>query len=256
MHPSGLYVATTGDCRTVLGTLRNANEFGAVALSEDQTGDTPSEVERLHREHPHETVIKEGRVLRGLQPTRAFGDSRYKWAKERQEALRLRIPHNLRTPPYVTARPEVVHHALQAEDQFVILASDGLWDVVDNDKAVEIVAIAVGSLRSGSPSSLPADTKNTPNVVKAASALVIKALQAYADDATNGDIAALLALSSARQHRDDITATVVLLQQPAKYTKAEPQDAIATPPREDLLSVYRVATKGVDKDKKDFSNGA
>lgn len=37
---------------------------------------------------------------------------------------------NYYTPPYLTARPEVVHHRLTPRDRFLVIASDGLWDLV------------------------------------------------------------------------------------------------------------------------------
>ena len=42
----------------------------------------------MQSEHPADeadTVIQRGRVLGGLEPTRAFGDARYKWPREVQE---------------------------------------------------------------------------------------------------------------------------------------------------------------------------
>ena len=42
---------------------------------------------RMQSEHPVDeanTVIIRGRVLGGLEPTRAFGDARYKWSREAQ----------------------------------------------------------------------------------------------------------------------------------------------------------------------------
>lgn len=42
----------------------------------------------MQSEHPQdeaENVIRAGRVLGGLEPTRAFGDARYKWPREVQE---------------------------------------------------------------------------------------------------------------------------------------------------------------------------
>jgi len=40
--------------------------------------------------------------------------------------------------PHVTYEPEVFTVDLRDDDQFVILACDGLWDVVTNEQAVEI----------------------------------------------------------------------------------------------------------------------
>ena len=42
----------------------------------------------MQSEHPQdeaENVIRGGRVLGGLEPTRAFGDARYKWTREVQD---------------------------------------------------------------------------------------------------------------------------------------------------------------------------
>lgn len=60
------------------------------ALSEDQTGKSLSEVQRIQSEHPaaeSDTVITRGRVLGGLEPSRAFGDARYKWPVGMTERL-------------------------------------------------------------------------------------------------------------------------------------------------------------------------
>ena len=77
-----LYVAIAGDSRAVMGTYDAAtNKWTAETLSEDQTGRSVKEVNRVRSEHPKnesETVIMRGRVLGGLEPTRAFGDGKYK----------------------------------------------------------------------------------------------------------------------------------------------------------------------------------
>lgn len=42
----------------------------------------------MRAEHPKEEendVIRNGRVLGGLEPSRAFGDARYKWSRVVQE---------------------------------------------------------------------------------------------------------------------------------------------------------------------------
>ena len=42
---------------------------------------------RMKKEHPGEedTVIMRGRVMGGLQPTRAFGDASYKWTRSESD---------------------------------------------------------------------------------------------------------------------------------------------------------------------------
>lgn len=79
---SQLYVAVAGDSRAVMGTYDpESKKWKAETLSEDQTGRSAKEVERVRSEHPKnesDTVIMRGRVLGGLEPTRSFGDGKYK----------------------------------------------------------------------------------------------------------------------------------------------------------------------------------
>lgn len=118
-----LHVAVTGDSRAVMGVWvpdgAGGGKWRVEPLSEDQTGRNPKEVARVQSEHPPseaDTVIARGRVLGGLEPTRAFGDARYKWPPGTQQKLAAAFhpgsvrgpPRNYHTPPYVTATPEVV----------------------------------------------------------------------------------------------------------------------------------------------------
>ncbi len=65
-----------------------------------------------------------------LMPTRAFGDFKLKWPADRIRRFfgAKHVLKNYRTPPYLTAKPEVTHHVLKPRDKFLIIASDGLWD--------------------------------------------------------------------------------------------------------------------------------
>ena len=40
----------------------------------------------------------------------------------------------------VSAEPEVTEHTLDINDLFVIIATDGIWDVIDSAQAIQIVA--------------------------------------------------------------------------------------------------------------------
>lgn len=141
-----LRVAVTGDSRAVLGRRSESGKWTATALSEDQTGGNPSEAARLRKEHPGEdNVVRNGRVLGGLEPTRAFGDAVYKWSRETTIKLkesffaRSQSPL-LKTPPYVTAEPVVTTTKIQPENgDFLVLATDGLWEMLTNDEVVGLV---------------------------------------------------------------------------------------------------------------------
>ena len=138
-------VACVGDSRAVLGRKNLAGAWEAIALSEDQNGWNADEVARLQAEHPNEPeMIKNGRIL-GLAVTRAFGDSRWKWPREIQEQAEKRFfgprmrEHTL-TPPYLTADPVITTTRIEPEKgDFVIIATDGLWENLSSEQAVYLV---------------------------------------------------------------------------------------------------------------------
>lgn len=141
-----LRVACTGDSRAVLGRRGPNGKWTATALSEDQTGGTPSEMARLRAEHPgEEYVVRNGRILGGLEPSRAFGDSMYKWSKEVQEQIKRDFfgrspPALLKSPPYVTAEPIITTTKIEPEKgDFVVMATDGLWEMLTNEEVVGLV---------------------------------------------------------------------------------------------------------------------
>lgn len=146
-HSKDLRVAVTGDSRAVLGSLNDKGEWTARALSVDQTGSNPDEAARLRKEHPGEedTVVRRGRVLGNLEPTRAFGDARYKWTREVQEKMvryffGRRVPSDFRTPPYVTAKPEVTTTKINPQNgDFLVLGTDGLYEMLTNEEIVGLV---------------------------------------------------------------------------------------------------------------------
>lgn len=153
-----LRVACTGDSRAVLGRKNGkTGKWFATPLSEDQTGSNPNEEARMRAEHPGEDkVIYRGRVLGNLEPTRAFGDAAYKWTKDVQERIQKsffgRTPNPLlRTPPYVTAEPVVTTTNIEpSKGDFVVLATDGLWEMLTNEEVVGLVGQWVEAQNNGS----------------------------------------------------------------------------------------------------------
>lgn len=141
-----LRVACTGDSRAVLGRRGPSGKWIATPLSVDQTGANEEEAARLRKEHPGEDyVVRHGRILGGLEPSRAFGDASYKWTKETQEKIKSsyfgRTPSQLlRTPPYVTAEPVVTTTKIDPQQgDFVVMATDGLWEMLTNEEVVGLV---------------------------------------------------------------------------------------------------------------------
>lgn len=102
---------------------------------------------------------KESGSLLGMGTTRAFGNHRWKWPANlvMQARGNCHAPKPLvksKTPPYMTASPEVTTRIVEAQD-FVILGSDGLWEAISNEDAVECVSRWVAARRSGKPESIP-----------------------------------------------------------------------------------------------------
>ena len=149
-------VASTGDCRVVVGQKLPDSTWKAIPLSTDQNAQHAGEVERLKKAHPGEesTVIINNRVLGSLMPFRTFGDVDFKWEKKYLAGVSVPVWANYFTPPYITAEPVVTHHKLQNEDKFMILASDGLWDRISNEEAVNVVAETISESKSSIFSSL------------------------------------------------------------------------------------------------------
>ncbi|XP_033112996.1 pyruvate dehydrogenase [acetyl-transferring]-phosphatase 1, mitochondrial-like [Anneissia japonica] len=144
---SELYVANTGDCRAVLGQIQNGT-WSAVALSEDHVQQNQKEVKRLKAAHPASediSVLKNGRLLGELMPLRAFGDVRFKWTETEQRTIISElnpghvIPKYYKTPPYLIATPDICMHTITKSDRFLILASDGLWEMISPEKCVKLV---------------------------------------------------------------------------------------------------------------------
>ncbi|KAH3759798.1 protein phosphatase family protein [Pelomyxa schiedti] len=111
--PTGeLYVANLGDSRAVL--CRNNT---AIDLSDDHKPETPSELKRILQTGGFVTV--NGRVFGELALSRALGDSAFK--------------------PTISGVPDISVIQLQPTDKYLILACDGVWDVLTSQEAVNIV---------------------------------------------------------------------------------------------------------------------
>lgn len=151
-----LHVANLGDSRAVLGVQEPDGRFSAFSLTNDHNAQNPDELQRILGEHPpseSRTVVRHDRLLGLLLPFRAFGDVRFKWSPEMlsrvyetrpdvlsvvSEAVRTPPPHYL-TPPYLSAQPEVTQHRIRPADKFLVLATDGLWELMHRQTVVQLV---------------------------------------------------------------------------------------------------------------------
>jgi serine/threonine protein phosphatase PrpC len=142
-HRDKLYIANAGDSRAVLGQLTGASSGGmkAIELSSDQRPGRPDERRRIlsaggvvqQSQYPMRTHGGPPRLMRvgpervwdrtgccGLGVTRSLGD--------------------LAMHPFVVADPEIAERRIEAKDKLLILGSDGVWDRLQSQEAVDIAA--------------------------------------------------------------------------------------------------------------------
>ncbi|CAI7810414.1 unnamed protein product [Closterium sp. NIES-53] len=124
----------------------NSLECRALQLSVDHNLSFASIREKFIEEHadmPDAVVEKRGgfRVKGKVTVTRSFGDLYLKSHEFNREPLfsRFRVPEPFH-PPLLSCEPNIAVRLLSPHDSFVILASDGLFEFISNQEAVDIVA--------------------------------------------------------------------------------------------------------------------
>ncbi|GFZ11475.1 protein phosphatase 2C family protein [Actinidia rufa] len=141
-----LFVANLGDSHVVLGKkVGNTGGVAAIQLSTEHNANIEEvrhELKELHPNDPQIVVLKYGvwRVKGIIQVSRSIGDVYMKHAQFNREPInvkfRLSEPMDM---PILSATPSIISHPLQPNDSFLIFASDGLWEHLSNEKAVDIV---------------------------------------------------------------------------------------------------------------------
>lgn len=141
-----LYVANAGDSRVVLGRAdKSGRGVTAIQLSTEHNANLESvrdELRSLHPDDPNIVVSKHKvwRVKGIIQVSRSIGDAYLKRSEFNREPLyaKFRVPKPF-SKPILSAEPSILEHRLNPEDQFLIFASDGLWEHLSNQEAVDIV---------------------------------------------------------------------------------------------------------------------
>jgi len=111
-------VLNTGDCRAIL-----CRDNIGIPLTKDHKPNTPEELHRIKKLDGK--IIFDGVDWRiqsksgDLSVSRAFGDSD--------------------AEPYLTCIPDIYRYKLSNCDKFMVLACDGLWDVLSNQDVVNFI---------------------------------------------------------------------------------------------------------------------
>lgn len=124
--------ANIGDSRVIVGTERSGCVVPLV-LTEDHSPDVPEEMERIKNAG--------GRVDHWSPDGDETGPARV-WLKDsRQPGLAVsRVIGDTMLEGIVSDEPTMTTHELGENDRFVVIASDGLWNVMTNDEVVTFVA--------------------------------------------------------------------------------------------------------------------
>ena len=115
-----LTVANAGDSRAVL-----CRRGEAIPLSRDHKPQDEDERARIQNAGG---FVQEGRVNGSLALSRAIGDLEYKQSKN--------LPAH---EQIVTAHPEITVNEIKDGDEFLVIACDGIWDVLTNQQTVDFV---------------------------------------------------------------------------------------------------------------------
>ncbi|OMJ65755.1 hypothetical protein SteCoe_37669 [Stentor coeruleus] len=116
-----IFVANAGDSRCIL-----SRDGRAVELSQDHKPDLPQERDRIIRAGG---TVDDGRVMGNLNLSRSIGDLEYKKNNS--------IPAK---DQMISAFPDVRIEELGARDEFLVLACDGVWDMLTSQECVNFVS--------------------------------------------------------------------------------------------------------------------
>lgn len=115
-----IFCANAGDSRTVLGQKGNA-----IPLSFDHK---PQNEEEKARICAAGGFVDFGRVNGNLALSRAIGDFEFKKNKDLPAEQQI-----------VTADPDVSEHKIGEDDEFLVVACDGIWDCKSSQEVIEFV---------------------------------------------------------------------------------------------------------------------
>lgn len=100
-----LYVANAGDSKAII-----IKREGVMDLTKEHRATNQEEKLRIEKMGGFIIVHKSRYLVQGsLQITRSFGDQKYK--------------------KYISCEPDIVEYSLSADDQIMLMGSDGFWDV-------------------------------------------------------------------------------------------------------------------------------
>jgi len=123
LHGLELYVANAGDSRCVV-----CRKGEALDMSIDHKPEDENEIKRIEKAGGR--ISGDGRVNGGLNLSRAIGDHAYKLNKD--------------LPPeeqMISALPDIKKITITPEDEFMILACDGIWNCFSSAEVIQFIKV-------------------------------------------------------------------------------------------------------------------
>ncbi|KAH8318592.1 hypothetical protein KR059_003707, partial [Drosophila kikkawai] len=121
LHGRDLYVANAGDSRCVIS--RNGR---VIEMSLDHKPEDDEEAARIIKAGGRVTL--DGRVNGGLNLSRALGDHAYKTNVELPAESQM-----------ISALPDIKKLIITPEDEFMVMACDGIWNYMSSEEVVDFV---------------------------------------------------------------------------------------------------------------------
>jgi len=212
-------IANSGDCKAVLGKM----DGKVVALSRVHNANVAAERERVRAKYPDDPDVvqchkggssEDGKqeeeegdcYIKGvLQPTRAFGFFGLKTKEMNRALLRLGLYLELdfSQGPYLSASPDIrIEPRDMAEDEVIVVGSDGLYDELSDQDVIDIARSA------GSPAAAAGALLKTAKARALANAGI-----------SQRDYDEQLPVADRRNVHDDMTVAVFYLQYPKMWRK-------------------------------------
>ena len=134
-----MYVANAGDSQ---GVVINADPEETYITNKINNTSEEDEVKKLMKmfpkdEHLFETINGTLYIKGKLMVTRCIGDFSLKYKKPNKKMI------SALENPYISCKPVISCYEIREGDEFVLLATDGLWELLSVQEVQEIVKKSV-----------------------------------------------------------------------------------------------------------------
>ncbi|KAK9917571.1 hypothetical protein WJX75_005896 [Coccomyxa subellipsoidea] len=134
VHDGQLFLANVGDSRAMLARLNPLGRIQGIPLTQDNKPDDPEERRRIERTG---AIVSPMRNREGafVGPQRVFGPDGFAPGLAMSRSLGDLLAHSLGVCPL----PITSQRRLTSQDQFVVLATDGVWEVMTCQEVAHFV---------------------------------------------------------------------------------------------------------------------